>query len=163
MDLGLEGKVALVAGASKGLGRAVALGLAREGVSLALCARSDEQLSEAASAIAEETGATVWTRPTDVSSPEESRLFVREAYNDACENRSQPLLRVAKKRGAIASGQFSFFSRLCQKYRLRQRFRGASAKYVPEPRSAEHKAAQAFHGIRRTQLRYFARRRPQSE
>jgi 3-oxoacyl-[acyl-carrier protein] reductase len=39
MDLGLQGKIALVAGASKGLGRAVALGLAKEGVSLAICAR----------------------------------------------------------------------------------------------------------------------------
>ena len=66
MDLGLEGKVALVAGASKGLGRAVALGLAREGVSLALCARDEEHLTEAATAITEETEATVWMRPTDV-------------------------------------------------------------------------------------------------
>ena len=79
MDLGLEGKIAVVAGASKGLGRAVALGLAREGVSLAICARGEEQLSAAATAIAGETGATVWTRPTDVSSPEETRLFVQEA------------------------------------------------------------------------------------
>ena len=81
MDLGLEGKVALVAGASKGLGRAVALGLAREGVSLALCARGEEQLRETATAIVGETGATVWTRPTDVSSPEEASLFVREAVS----------------------------------------------------------------------------------
>ena len=81
MDLGLQGKIALVAGASKGLGRAVALGLAREGVSLAICARGEEQLSAAATAIAGETGATVWTRPTDVSSPKETRLFVQEAVS----------------------------------------------------------------------------------
>lgn len=81
MDLGLEGKVALVAGASKGLGRAVALGLAREGVSLALCARGEEQLSKTATAIAEETGVTVWTSSTDVSSPEETNIFVREAVS----------------------------------------------------------------------------------
>jgi 3-oxoacyl-[acyl-carrier protein] reductase len=79
MDLGLEGKVALVAGASKGLGRTVARALAREGSSLALCARSKGHLDEAAVAIAEETGATVWTRPTDVSKPEEARRFVEEA------------------------------------------------------------------------------------
>ena len=81
MDLGIKGKVALVAGASKGLGRAVALGLAREGASLALCARGEEHLTEAATAIAEETEAAVWTRPTDVSSPEETRLFVQEAVS----------------------------------------------------------------------------------
>ena len=74
MDLGIKGKVALVAGASKGLGRVVALGLAREGVSLALCARDEEHLIEAATAIAEETKATVWMRPTDVSRPEETSL-----------------------------------------------------------------------------------------
>jgi len=81
MDLGIEGKVALVAGASKGLGRAVALGLAREGASLAICARGKDHLDETAAAIIEETGVKVWTRPTDVSNPEEARLFVREAVS----------------------------------------------------------------------------------
>jgi 3-oxoacyl-[acyl-carrier protein] reductase len=79
MDLGLEGKVALVAGASKGLGRAVALGLAHEGTSLALCARDKGHLDETAAAITEETGVKVWTRPTDVSKPDEARRFVHEA------------------------------------------------------------------------------------
>ncbi len=79
MDLGIKGRVALVAGASKGLGRAVARGLAREGTSLALCARGKDYLDETAAAIVEETGATVWTRPTDVSKPEEARSFVQEA------------------------------------------------------------------------------------
>ena len=81
MDLGLEGKVALVTGASKGLGRAVGMGLAREGASLALCARGKNYLDETAVAIAEETGTRVWSRPTDVSNPEEARLFVKEAVS----------------------------------------------------------------------------------
>lgn len=48
MDLGLNGKVALVAAASKGLGKAAALALAQEGVSVAICARGEEALNAAA-------------------------------------------------------------------------------------------------------------------
>jgi 3-oxoacyl-[acyl-carrier protein] reductase len=81
MDLGLEGKVALVAGASKGLGRAVAFGLAREGTSLALCARDKNHLDKTAAAITDETGVKVWVRPTDVSKPDEARRFVHEAVS----------------------------------------------------------------------------------
>ena len=49
MNLGLSGKAAVVTGASRGLGRAMALGLAREGCDLVVCARSREELAEAAS------------------------------------------------------------------------------------------------------------------
>jgi 3-oxoacyl-[acyl-carrier protein] reductase len=79
MDLGIAGKVALVAGASRGLGRAVARGLALEGAKVALCARDEEVLQETARSIAEETGAEIWWRPTDVSDLEESKAFVRGA------------------------------------------------------------------------------------
>ena len=47
MDLGLKGQVALVAGASQGMGRAVALGFAREGAKVSICARGEAQLKEA--------------------------------------------------------------------------------------------------------------------
>lgn len=51
MDLGLKDRVALVAAASQGLGRAVALGLAREGAKVAICARGEEALQATAAEI----------------------------------------------------------------------------------------------------------------
>jgi 3-oxoacyl-[acyl-carrier protein] reductase len=51
MDLGLKDRVAVVAASSKGLGKAVALGLAAEGAKLALCARGQEDLQRTASQI----------------------------------------------------------------------------------------------------------------
>ncbi|HEY6730113.1 MAG TPA: SDR family oxidoreductase [Solirubrobacterales bacterium] len=53
MDLGIEGKVALVMGASKGIGRGVAAALAREGARVAIASRSQERLEEAAAEIGE--------------------------------------------------------------------------------------------------------------
>ncbi|MDQ3751958.1 MAG: SDR family NAD(P)-dependent oxidoreductase, partial [Actinomycetota bacterium] len=67
MDLGLEGKVAWVQGASSGLGRATALALAREGASVACSARSVESLEEAAADIESETGGHCVAVPLDVS------------------------------------------------------------------------------------------------
>jgi 3-oxoacyl-[acyl-carrier protein] reductase len=71
MDLGLRGKVALVAAASRGLGRAVAEELAAEGASLIMCARGKEGLAEAGEAVRAATGAEVLTIPADVSRPED--------------------------------------------------------------------------------------------
>ena len=43
MDLGLQGRVALITGGSKGIGQASALGLAREGADIAICARASAE------------------------------------------------------------------------------------------------------------------------
>lgn len=51
MDLELEGRVALIAGGGRGIGRAIAIGLAREGARVAILARSDEQVQETVSDI----------------------------------------------------------------------------------------------------------------
>jgi 3-oxoacyl-[acyl-carrier protein] reductase len=59
MDSGLEGKGALVAGASAGIGLAIARGLAREGARVAIVARRQAELEEAARSIRAETGAEV--------------------------------------------------------------------------------------------------------
>lgn len=67
MDLGLKDKVALVAAASRGLGRAVAEELAAEGARLVLCARDPATLAETAASIADSTGAHVLAVPSDVT------------------------------------------------------------------------------------------------
>jgi 3-oxoacyl-[acyl-carrier protein] reductase len=67
VDLGLEGKVALVAASSKGLGRAVAHELAAEGASLVLCARTAETLAAAAREIESTTRARVIAVAADVA------------------------------------------------------------------------------------------------
>ena len=67
MDTGLKGKTALVCAASKGLGRACALSLAREGVDLVITARTAADLEATAAAIRAETGVTVIAVAGDIT------------------------------------------------------------------------------------------------
>jgi len=67
MDLGLMGKRALVAAASRGLGKAIALRLAEEGAKVAICARDAARLREAAEEIRRGTGAEVLAVPADLT------------------------------------------------------------------------------------------------
>jgi 3-oxoacyl-[acyl-carrier protein] reductase len=62
MDTGLGGKMAMVSGASKGIGRAVAEKLAAEGVRLSLCARGADQLRAVAHELEDKHGAAPVTR-----------------------------------------------------------------------------------------------------
>ncbi len=70
MDLGLAGKAAIVAASSKGLGKASALALAREGARVTICARTAADLHAAAEEITRETGAEVLAVPADLASEE---------------------------------------------------------------------------------------------
>ena len=79
MDLGLRGRAALVCGASSGLGKAVAMTLAKEGARVAICARTEAKLLQAAEDIRRATGAEVLAVPADVSVPAEAKKAVQNA------------------------------------------------------------------------------------
>ena len=75
MDLGLEGKVALVTAASKGLGRGAAQALAEEGAKVVICARDPDQLEATASKLPGE----VLAIPADVTDPATPQRLVDAA------------------------------------------------------------------------------------
>jgi 3-oxoacyl-[acyl-carrier protein] reductase len=83
MDLGLKGRVALVAAASGGIGYASALELAREGARVFICSRDEGRISEAAERIAAETGAKVTGVAADVTSDRDAEAFVQTAQESA--------------------------------------------------------------------------------
>ena len=76
MDLGLQNKAALVAAASKGLGRAVAEELAREGARVAICSRNQTLIEQVAGEIAGATGSEVFGLRADVSRTEDVEKLV---------------------------------------------------------------------------------------
>lgn len=80
MDLGLEGRTALVTASSKGLGRGSALALATEGANLVLAARGKEVL-EATAREAEAAGVEVLAIPCDVTDPDAPRRLVEAAID----------------------------------------------------------------------------------
>lgn len=82
MDLGLKGRTAIVSAASKGLGRACAFSLAREGVDLVLNARSADALEATAEEIRQETGVSVTAVAADYNS-DEGRAAIMEAAPEA--------------------------------------------------------------------------------
>lgn len=79
MFLGLRGKTALVAAASKGLGYAIARELAAEGASIVICARGEDALKAARERIATETGATVYGIAADLSRFEDVKRVAANA------------------------------------------------------------------------------------
>ncbi len=78
MDLGLAGKVAIVGGSSRGIGRAIALALAQEGCSVAICARGQDELEAAAAEIRAQTSAQVLAVVCDMANHDDIRRLVRQ-------------------------------------------------------------------------------------
>lgn len=101
MELNLSGKRAVVTGASKGIGRAIAGGLAAEGVDLDLTARSADRLAAAATELAKGFGVATRVFPHDLSSSEEQTALASECAG------ADFLINVA---GAIPSGEIDVLS-----------------------------------------------------
>jgi len=76
MDLGLQGKVALVAASSKGLGYGVAKALAENGAKVSLCSRTETDVQVAAQTLADEYGAETLATACDVTNPDDIQAWV---------------------------------------------------------------------------------------
>ena len=79
MELNLQGKTALVTGASYGLGFACAKALAQEGASVAICSRNLETVEKAAKEIADETGQLVFALQADLTNDDDLANLVSNA------------------------------------------------------------------------------------
>ncbi|MCE2519219.1 MAG: SDR family NAD(P)-dependent oxidoreductase [Alphaproteobacteria bacterium] len=75
MDLGLDNRVAIVTGASKGIGLAIALELAKEGASVAICARGAQALEAAAERLRAQSGRPILATAADVTDQTAVRRF----------------------------------------------------------------------------------------
>ena len=77
MDLKLDGKTAAITGGSAGIGRAIALSLAKEGVDIAFCARHKEPLEAAAADITKQTNRKIVPIVADLTKTEDAEEFVK--------------------------------------------------------------------------------------
>jgi len=105
MDLGIQGRAAVVAAASRGLGRSAAEALAAEGAQLALCARGAGELASAAAAIREQYGVAVFEQALDVTDQAAVGKFVSEARA-----RLGPIGICVTNAGGPPAGTFADFS-----------------------------------------------------
>ncbi|MXW10568.1 MAG: SDR family oxidoreductase [Gammaproteobacteria bacterium] len=105
MDLGLTGKVALVAASSRGLGRAVAEEFAREGARLVMCARGEDDLNRTRDRIARDTGSQPVAVAADLTDPK----GVRHVADTAAEAFGQVDILVTNT-GGPPSGRFEAHS-----------------------------------------------------
>ena len=82
LELNLSGRVALVTGGSEGIGNGIARKLAAEGCRVAMCARRQDVLADAAEAISSEAGARVLAVAADVTLAADVERFVNEAVSE---------------------------------------------------------------------------------
>jgi 3-oxoacyl-[acyl-carrier protein] reductase len=80
MDLQLKGKTALVTGGSEGIGKGIAIALAKEGVDVAICARRKEPLEATANEIAKSTGRKIVAITADLTKDADARNFVEKGH-----------------------------------------------------------------------------------
>jgi 3-oxoacyl-[acyl-carrier protein] reductase len=102
MDLGLQGKVAIVTGSSDGIGYAIAHALAREGARVVLCGRREALLAEARDTIARETSAELLAVPCDVQQLPDVQGLVTETMQ-----RFGAINILVNNAGSVPSMQFS--------------------------------------------------------
>ncbi len=76
MDLKLDGKTAAITGGSAGIGKAIALSLAKEGVDVAICARGQDALEEAATEIAKQTNRKIVPIVADLTKTDDANGFI---------------------------------------------------------------------------------------
>ena len=82
MDLGLKDRVAIVGGSTRGLGRAIALGFAREGANVTICGRTESDLRQAEIALARESSQQhVLAIPADITDSRDIRRVVRDTLS----------------------------------------------------------------------------------
>jgi len=77
MDLILSGKIALISAASKGLGKAIAMELSKEGANVAICARGRERLYETKEEIEKQARGKVFAYPADITKYEDIKQFIK--------------------------------------------------------------------------------------
>ena len=82
MELQLKGKTALITGGSEGIGKGIAMGLAKEGVDVAICARRPDPLEAAAQEIRDATGVKVVALPSDLTDNDQARKFVEDGAKE---------------------------------------------------------------------------------
>ena len=82
MELQLKGKTALITGGSEGIGKGIAMGLAKEGVDVAICARRPEPLEATAQEIRDATGVKVVAIPTDLTEDSQAKKFVDDSAGE---------------------------------------------------------------------------------
>jgi NAD(P)-dependent dehydrogenase (short-subunit alcohol dehydrogenase family) len=102
MDLELAGKVAIVTGGSRGVGKAIALELAREGVDVVICGRSRDTLETSAKELAGATGRRIVAVPADTTNREAVEQMVKETV--ASLGRVDILVNNASTPGGLVQG-----------------------------------------------------------
>ncbi len=105
MDLGLQNKIAIITGGSKGIGRATALALAQEGVDVAICARGIQELEDAAADIQAQTGRRALAIRADTGQPADIQNLVAQTVaqlggvdiliNNAVNSTAAPFMELA--------------------------------------------------------------------